>query len=89
MPQSVERPTLGFSSGHGLRGHEIELHVGLWAQWGVCLGFSLPPFPSAGTPVLALSHTVNKQPSTIQCGELLDEVHTEGIHRSVPAGGQH
>ena len=41
-------------------------------------------------PPCSLSHTqVNKQPSTIQCGELLDEVHTEGIHRSVPAGGQH
>ena len=41
VPQSVDLMTLDFGSGHDLRVIGIELHLGLHAQHGACLRFSL------------------------------------------------
>lgn len=50
MTQLVECPALGFGSSHDLsQGSEIEPHVGLLAQHGICLRFPRCPSP----PVLS------------------------------------
>ena len=52
--RSVEWPTLGFSSGHDLKVMRLEPFVGLPAQWGIYLRFSLSlPLP------LLLMHTLS------------------------------
>ena len=48
MAQSVEHPALGFGSRHELVALEIQAHVWLHAQWGVCLKIlSLCPSPNS------------------------------------------
>ena len=54
VDQSVERPTLDFGSGRDPRGHGIEPCVGLRAECGACLGFSLS-FPLLPFPICAIS----------------------------------
>ena len=50
MVQLVKPPTLDFDSSHDLTIHETEPHVGLCAEHGGYLGFSLSlslcPFPA-------------------------------------------
>ena len=41
MAQSVKGLTLDFGSGHDLTVGEFEPHIGLHAECGTCLGFSL------------------------------------------------
>ena len=48
--QSVERPTLGFGSGHNLTVHGIEPRVGLWAESVEPAWDSLSPSFSASFP---------------------------------------
>ena len=64
MAQSDKRPTLDFGSGHVLTACEIEPCVGLRADCGACLGFSL--FPSSPPLlVLSLSLSLSKQISKL------------------------
>lgn len=44
VTQSGKRQTLDLGSGHDLR---IGLHIGLYAKYGVCVGFSLSLCPSS------------------------------------------
>ena len=55
---AVKRLTLDFGSGHELTVHEIEPHVGLCAECGACLGFSLSLSLSA-PPLLMHTHTLS------------------------------
>ena len=46
VTQLVEHPTLDFGSGHDLTVHGIEPHIGLSAECGACLRFSVSgPLP--------------------------------------------
>ena len=64
VPQSVKHPTLGFSSGHDLTVHELDLPVGLHADsvepaWD---SLSLPLFPFlSAPPLLTFSRSQNQQ----------------------------
>ena len=56
MAQSVGRPTLDFSSGHDLMGHEIEPCAALMAQ--ILLEILSPPL--SAPPLLVFSVSQNK-----------------------------
>ena len=56
MAEPVKRPTLGFSSGHDLKVHEFELHIGLCADSAEPAWDSLAP--SVSTPPM-LTHTLS------------------------------
>ena len=60
MAQSVKLPTPDFSSGHGLRVHEIKPHNVLWAGSAEPTWESLSPFLSAPSS-LALSLSLSQK----------------------------
>ena len=59
MAQSVKHPTLHFSSGHDLKVHGLEPHVGLFAESAEPVWDSLSPSLSDHTIAHSLSR-INK-----------------------------